>query len=463
MFSFLRSFFPTERPTAQPDSRLDRLNEIAPLIHEAASANDADSKKPSSFVYREAVLNRSERIAGYEFSLHRRLHSRFTDHRIKVRRVYDDLLIRSLASFKVEQLLGHRLAFVDVSPTSLDNPQLASLSVDNTVLMLDLPEDAARDPAALTAQLASVIARGFRIGCRIRPQLVGVLAEVAAACDFMQVLATDFDGIEIASLVSRAKVLPRSAPAPLEILASDINTFDDFQLCFRAGFDFFQGPFVTSREHWHPPKSELDRANVIHLLNELRGGAENAVLATLMRQDPVLSYKMLRYINSPAMGLRQKVTALDQALVILGREKFYRWLSLLLFDVRGAGFGERALIEQALVRARLMERLGCESQVGGLDSDLLFLTGLFSLLDQMMGQPIEVVLSKVTVPEEVQNAVLAHTGPFAPFLLLGVACESGGLGDIANLASQCAVDAEIVNRELLAALIWAQEVGEMID
>ena len=83
MFSFLRSFFPTERPTVQPDSRLERLNEIAPLIHEAASANDADSKKPSSFVYREAVLNRSERIAGYEFSLHRRLHSRFTDHRIK--------------------------------------------------------------------------------------------------------------------------------------------------------------------------------------------------------------------------------------------------------------------------------------------------------------------------------------------------------------------------------------------
>lgn len=463
MLSFLRSFFASERTTVEPDSRLDRLNEVAPLMHDGASANDATSKKSASFVYREAVLNRNERIAGYEFSLHRRLHSRFTDQRTTVRRVYDDLLIRSLASFNVEHLLGHRLAFVDVSPTSLDNPQLASLPMGNTVLMLDLPEEASRDPAALTAQLASVIARGFRIGCRIRPKSVAVLGEVAAACDFMQILATDFDGIEIADLVTRAKVLPRSAPMPLQILASEINTFDDFQLCFRAGFDFFQGPFVTSREHWHPPKTELDRANVIHLLNELRGGAENSELAALMRQDPVLSYKMLRYINSPAMGLRQKITALDQALVVLGREKFYRWLSLLLFDVRGAGFSERALIEQALVRARLMERLGTEARTGGLNSDLLFLTGLFSLLDQMMGQPIEAVLSKVTVPEEVQSAVLFQSGPFAPFLLLSIACESGGLGDIASFAGTCGVDAEIVNRELLAALVWAQEVGEMID
>jgi len=463
LLSFLRSFFASERPPVEPDSRLDRLNEVAPLIRDGASANDATSKKSASFVYREAVLNRNERIAGYEFSLHRRLHSRFTDQRITVRRVYDDLLIRSLASFNVEHLLGHRLAFVDVSPTSLDNPQLASLPIGNTVLMLDLPEEASREPAALTAQLASVIARGFRIGCRIRPKSVAVLGEVAAACDFMQILATDFDGIEIADLVTRAKALPRSAPTPLQILASEINTFDDFQLCFRAGFDFFQGPFVTSREHWHPPKTELDRANVIHLLNELRGGAENSELAALMRQDPVLSYKMLRYINSPAMGLRQKITALDQALVVLGREKFYRWLSLLLFDVRGAGFSERALIEQALVRARLMERLGAEARTGGLNSDLLFLTGLFSLLDQMMGQPIEAVLSKVTVPEEVQSAVLFQSGPFAPFLLLSIACESGGLGDIASLAGTCDVDAEIVNRELLAALVWAQEVGEMID
>lgn len=470
MFDLLRSLLGAgktpEVPTPTPPATdFARLNELAPLkaapTAAAAQVGKAGEPRPaSSFVCREAVLNRGERIAGYEFSLHRRLHPRFKDQRPLIRKVYDDALVRDLAGLALGHLLGHRLAFIDLAPASLDNPQLASLPADNAVLLIDPPTDFQPDVGELAPKLAAARAHGFRLGWRLRPQ-ASVPGELLAACDFIQILTPDFDGLQLAELVRRLHAQPRPADsAPLQILASDIGTYDEFNVCFRAGFDFFQGPFITSRENWHPPKSEIDRSRVLALLNQVRRGAENSDLAAGTRQDPVLTFKLLRYINSPAIGLQKEISAIDQGLVVLGREKFYRWLSLLLFDVRRAGFTERALIEQALVRARLLERLG---EAAGANADHCFLTGLFSLLDAILGQSLEQVVEQVAVPDSVKQALLTRQGPLAPLLNLAIASESGDAEEIAAWAAACGLDAALVNRHLLGSLVWAQEVAQITE
>ena len=460
LFSGPKSSTATPSPIA---GDFARLNAVAPLKEArdaAAPPTDAPRQPASSFVCREGVLNRDERIAGYEFSLHRRLHPRFKDQRTLIRKVYDDALVRDLATLGIGSLLGHRVAFVDIAPASLDNPQLATLPATNTVLLIDPPQDFQPDPEALAPRLAAARDRGFRLGWRIRPTTT-IPGTLLAACDFAQILTPDFDGLQLADLVRRLRALPRPAGAPaLELIASDIGAFDDFHVCFRAGFDYFQGPFITSRENWHPPKSEIDRTHVIQLLNKVRGGADNNELADSTRLDPVLTFKLLRYINSPAIGLQKEITAIDQGLVVLGREKFYRWLSLLLFDVRRAGFTERALVEQALVRARLMERLGGSTHI---NPDHGFLTGLFSLLDEILGQPLEQVLSQVAVPDEVRQALLVRQGPLAPLLTLAIASETGDPEEIAALAGTAGVSPELVNRNLLGSLVWAQEVAQITE
>jgi EAL and modified HD-GYP domain-containing signal transduction protein len=271
----------------------------------------------------------------------------------------------------------------------------------------------------------------------------------------------EFDGLELRDIVHQMRAQCRSGSDDLLLIASDVPTFDDFQLCYRAGFDFFQGPFVSSRENWHPPKSDIDRAKVIQILNRLRGGAQTSELADALRRDPVLTYKMLRYINAPAMGLRKQITEIEQALVLLGHDKLYRWLSLLLYDVKGAGYAEHTLFEQALVRARLMEQISLRAAMTASVADQLFLTGLFSLLDQMLGLPTEQILAKVAVTATVRDALLYRKGPFAPFLALGVACETSGSEEIGVLAGECGVDEATVNDELVHALTWASEIGEL--
>lgn len=462
MRDFLRSLFgrkPAAPAAPDPQAEFARLNALAPLQRPGERPAAAGEGPAATFVCREAVLNRGERIAGYEFSLHRRLHARLRDARVLIRKVYDDALLRGLASLQVDALLGHRLAFIDLAPASLDNPLLAQLPAGNCVLLLDPPADAPLDAEALGATMARLRGRGFRLGWRVRaggPLVPALLAR----CQFVQVLTPGFDGLQIAALLAQLRELPAD-DAGRELIASDLATHDDFGLCFRAGFDYFQGPFITSREQWTPPKGEVDRTHVIQLLNQARAGAETADLVAGLRQDPVLTYKLLRYINSPAIGLQKAITTLDQGLVVLGREKFYRWLSLLLFDMKRSGYAERGLIEQALVRARLMERLG--QGIAGVNADHLFLTGMFSLLDELLDQPIEQVLAKVAVPDAVRLALLTRQGPLAPFLSLAVASESGDADDIREQAAHCGVSAAAINRELLGALVWANEIGELTE
>ncbi|MGA2550655.1 MAG: HDOD domain-containing protein [Burkholderiaceae bacterium] len=443
-----------------PLSPVQQLDRLAPLKSATESRAPSALDAKLSFVCREAVLDRAERIAGYEFALHRKLHYRFAAERAMVRRVYDDLLLRSLGSMELGELLGHRMAFVDIAAESFANLQLEALPRDNTILMLHPRSEAVADESEYAAWIDVARQAGFRIGW-YHTAAGPIAPDVLALVDFLQVRSGDFDGLQLVEIVRWATKARGANANRLQFVASGVTTLDEFRLCFQAGYDYFQGPFVNNREQWHPPKSEVDRMRVIRILNEFQAGAETGQLGALIRQDAVLSYKLLRYINSPAMGLAKQIAHIEQGLALLGRGPFYRWLSLLLFDFKGAGFAERVLFEQALVRARLMEQIAVHSECSGLNPDHLFMVGLFSLLDQMLQMPTIAVLEKISVPEDVRKALIERSGPLAPFLGLSLICETGDPDEMALLASACRVNLATVNVELMRAVSWAQNVATL--
>ncbi len=472
MLKFIRALFrrkpaplarpsPAELSSAGEGARaLGRLNEVAPLniVANDTPAVPARARTVSSFVCRDPVLGRDERIAGYEFSLDRQMQLRFQYRDGAIRKMYDDLLIRELAAFSVGSLLGHRLAFIEVSEGTIAEGISTELPRANTVVVIDLMRKALRDPAAVIDRIESLALAGFQVGWKLRTYFESLLP-VLARCHFVQIETPAFDGLQLKELSRTLKSARRPrGRAPIRLIARELQEIDDFQHCFRAGFDFFHGPFVTSRKSWNAPKSDVDRTRVIHILNRLRGGEDYAVLAKALRTEPVLTYRLLRYANSAAMGLKREVRAIDQALLVIGVDKLHRWLSLLLFDMKDRGFAQRALVEQVLVRARTMESLSAKS----LNPDLAFLTGLLSLLDKLLGRPIaDVVLPQISVPDEVKDALLNEAGPYAPLLQLAKVCEQGDQSLIAAAAANCGLAASVVNAQLIASLNWANEVAAL--
>jgi EAL and modified HD-GYP domain-containing signal transduction protein len=128
----------------------------------------------------------------------------------------------------------------------------------------------------------------------------------------------------------------------------------------------------------------------------------------------------------------------------------------LLFDSKKPGFHENVLTEQGLTRARFMEMLAGKGHAPA-NADQLFLTGLFSLINVMLAQPLEAVLKQVALPEAVSSALRGETSAMRDALTLAIAVESEN-GDMAAAAAQCGVDASEVAGMMIEALAWSQKI-----
>ena len=454
MFESLRRLLggKQEEPSAQ-DS-FQQLNEVAPLKSVRDGASKENVPGHSSFICREAVLDRNERIAGYEFTLGQGVQARMLDKSALVRRVYDEAMLDNLAPLGVSSLLGERSAFIRLSVESLKVPQLGALASPNTVIMINPRPIAEVDLAEMRANLAHIEALGFKQGWSInqpRPEY----AEFLSKADFIEIDPAVLDGIQLKKMIADF----RAANGEQKLIASKLQTADHFKYCFERHFDYFMGPFVSSRENWRPAKSEVNHVQVFQALEMIQSGAEFPAIADCLRTDPILTFKLLRYINSPGIGLLQKIEDIQQALMILGRDRFYRWLSLLLFDSKKPGYHENILTEQALTRARFLEMLAGKGRVPA-NPDQLFLAGLFSLINVMLGQPLEDVLKQVALPEAVASALRGEAGAMHDALVLAITLESG-IGDTAAAAQRCGVDSSDVSGTLIDALAWSQQIVDI--
>ena len=114
-------------------------------------------------------------------------------------------------------------------------------------------------------------------------------------------------------------------------------------------------------------------------------------------------------------------------------------------------------MQAAIARGRLMEVLGAEFFPRE-EHDNLFITGAFSLLDRLLGAPMEAVLEEMTLPERISDALLGRDGAYTPFLKLARACEEPTAHALAELTQSLSLRPDAVNRAQLSALKFADSL-----
>ncbi|MBS1198576.1 MAG: putative signal transduction protein containing and modified domain [Proteobacteria bacterium] len=419
----------------------------------AAPAAPAVEQAPTTFVRRDAVFSRERRIAGHLYHL-QLLDSRLGDAETPRQVQHDDLLLRSLCLSKDDDSWGNLYGFIPISSASLDNPWLERLPSENTVLLISLAPETVNGEE-LVQRVETLKARGLRIGVFRQPKHPAFGALVMAA-DFAAVNVADNPGGNIRDF-SVALRSAKDVRHLIELFGANIETLDDQVLCHRCHFAFFHGPFVKLEDRWEQPKGDPHKLHLMHLLNLAQGDAEIPELSAALKQDPVLTYRILRYLNSPAIGLAREITSIDHALIVLGRLRLARWLSVLLFSVREPDFADWLLVESSLTRGRIMEILGKE-RFPVAESDHLFITGVFSTLDKLLRIPLAEAVEKVRLPTNIKTALLERAGPYAPLLAVAEACEAFDPQRMAETSRAANLDPKAVNQALLSATSWASDV-----
>lgn len=240
-------------------------------------------------------------------------------------------------------------------------------------------------------------------------------------------------------------------------LVAGVTAMSDLDRAFAAGASIAVGwPVEPAGPIVSKGQVAPELRGVIDLMNRVDKGEPAEKMEPALKTDPTLAYRLLRYINSPAFGLRVEVTSFKHALMLLGYGRLKRWLALLLAS-GSRDPSARPLLRAAVYRGFLMEELG--RGVG--DEEMrgeMFICGVFSLLDQMMRQPFPELLRSVPVPDRVASSLLYPDSPYAPYLRLVRALELTSVPDIRTLAGELFLAQGDVSRAVLAAMAGARQV-----
>lgn len=401
----------------------------------------------NAFIGRQPILNRQQQIIGYEL-LFRLTGESLTAEFSSDMQAGTNVLVNTLSNMGADWLVGNKLAFINVAESMLESNFLELLQPQRVVL--EIIETTKPSPELLS-RLKELRAQGFGIALDdfvLTPQ-------TAQFIEFANYVKFDIQQLGMAQIPGLSKELRKF---PVLQVAEKVETKDEFKQCLDLGFDCFQGFYFAHPETLSAKVINPSYANILNLLNMLRNNAEIRDIENALKRDVALSFKLLRYINSAGFGLSCEIQSFRHAVTILGYQKLYRWLTLLLVTAGAETGSAPALLKTAVTRGRLVELLGGHF-LDGHEKDNLFLVGMFSLLDVLLDMPMDRVLETLILPDPVCDALLERGGVYGPYLELAEACEDPEMTDVPRLCENLLIAPEMLNRAHVQALAWVEELG----
>lgn len=207
-----------------------------------------------------------------------------------------------------------------------------------------------------------------------------------------------------------------------KLLAEKVETHEEFELYKSMGFDYFQGYFLC-RPHIMQGKAVPTSSLVITtLLSELaKDDYDVDRVEHIICQDPRLSYKLLRVVNSASFGLARTVKTIGETIMLLGSYELRRWASMLVLS--SVDNKPHELLITAIVRAKMCELLA--RKLRRPNPGTYFTAGLLSLLDALLDKPVQDIVAQMPLSGELEAALLNRNGDIGRMVQCVEAYESG--------------------------------------
>ena len=251
---------------------------------------------------------------------------------------------------------------------------------------------------------------------------------------------------------------PAGVTRSISHVQSGVRTVPDMEAAFARGAHAVLGwpiddALSGTAARTGKPVAQPDQQVIVELIHRVDNEEPIDKLEATLKRDPSLAFKLLRYINSPAFGLRVEVSSFRHAIMLLGYQRLKRWLALLLATA-SKDVNLRPVMFAAVRRGLLMEELVAGSGDDEMRSEV-FICGVFSLLDRMFGEPFSKLLGSIPVPERVYQALVKNEGPFQPYLAMVRAAEGESVFEYREAAEQLLMSVAEINRAQLRALMGA--------
>jgi c-di-GMP phosphodiesterase len=393
-----------------------------------------DNPENKVFLGRQAIFDKDQKVAAYEllFRSGDQNAAFIDDHDLATNTVINNIF----AELDINEVVGNKDVFINFPRNLiLDPPPLPPERV-----VIELLEDIKVDDE-IVESVKNLSKMGFRIALddfQMTPGMDRLLpyADIIKV-DLMNPPSDNME--EFTASIKKYRCIT---------LAEKVETHEEYEQYKAMGYDLFQGYFLCKPNLVSGSKASSDKLTLMNLVAEINKPDCNIdELEQILARDPTLTYKILKIINSAYFAKASKIESLQQAIVYMGLNELRKWAAIIA--VNSVESSPEVLLT-AMIRAKMCEQIA--EKDGDTESSKYFLAGLFSMLDAMLNEDMDSILSKVSLSDEIQEAVCSKSGKIGVALQDVICYEKTDFEHISE--EHC----PIMKEAFMNSISWGEEV-----
>jgi c-di-GMP-related signal transduction protein len=349
------------------------------------------------FLGRQPILDRGRNVVGYEL-LFRSSRANFCDMSDDVMAT-SQVIVSAVLGVGLDRLLGGKPAFINFDRTLLLGDWTTLLPPERSVV--EILETVTPDEEVLAA-CRQLRRQGYALA------LDDCLDDqrTEAFAPWVDILKVDFLQT---SAVDQERLARRYRKMKIRMVAEKVETEPEFRRALQLGYDYFQGYFFARPTVLQAARVPASQISGLRLMKQIqREELDFQVIEQLIRHDLSFSHSLLTYLNSAAFHWADRVESVRHGLSLLGSVEIRKWVWMASLSNLGAN-RPAVLMAQVLMRGRFCEEIARSGRLALGESDP-FLLGMFSLLDAILGRPLQGILDDLNISRNIRNALLGTAG-----------------------------------------------------
>jgi len=391
------------------------------------------------YIGRQPILDREYKTVAYGLQFH---HAEGTDKGIPDYELTARILVGGVIETGLHKLSGNMPVHIKATREIMQNEILSLFSPQKLCIGLSGDEIVDDELLAVCRQLKhqgySILLDNFN-GEAKRVPLLG-LADIVA--------------INMQDEKTLKEVAACAHKYPVKLLARNVETLEEHGRAANLSFQYFQGHFFCKPQLIAGRAIPDSKMAVLRAMQQVMTAESIEDVREVITHDVALSYRLLKYINSAAIGIRHKIESIQQALSLLGLKGIKQWLSVILFASLGSD-KPTELVRTAMIRGRILEDIA-ELQKKPRHSDY-FILGLFSLLDALLDKPMEEALERVFLPDDIREGLVNPDSSCGRMLALVRSIEKNDWQTVDSQAYSMGLCCGDLMSVYVKALHWADE------
>lgn len=245
------------------------------------------------------------------------------------------------------------------------------------------------------------------------------------------------------------------------LLAEKIETQEEFEYAKRLGCSFMQGyyfakPTIMSKSSLTPLPVNLMR--VMQLVSQPE--PEFSDIVDVISCDTAMCQRLLRLINSVYFGVRNRVSSISQALVILGLDYLREWIYLMGMQKITLNDNVEVMRLSCLL-AKFCKRLALMIPQAASNADAFYLMGLLSMVTYSGERALAQTLEEFPLTQEIKDGLMGKGGVYSDVFDLAYCYEKGEWETVDKYVERYQLDSSKISEAFVQCVKEAEGVRMM--